>query len=114
MKSEIANVYLSFKGKLSLKKYWLYWNIPMILLVLIVYAIESQGVVLKSKFFQVSNLLILWPFFATSIKRLHDMGKSGWWVLINLIPIIGSIILSLFLSCIPGEKALTDYYEKKF
>lgn len=112
MKYEFVNVYLSFKGRLSLKDYWLYWNVPMILLVLLAYAIESQGFVLKSKIFQVTNVLIIWPFLATSIKRLHDIGKSGWWVLINLIPIIGSIILSLLLSCIPGEKSLTDFYKK--
>ena len=108
----MVNVYLSFKGKLSLKSYWVYWNIPISLIVLAVYIIESQGVVLQSKVFQLTNVLIIWPFLATSVKRLHDIGKSGWWVLINLIPMIGSIILSLFLSCIPGEKALTNYYDK--
>ena len=111
MKSEIVHVYLNFKGKLSLKSYWLYWNIPMILIVLVVYIIESQGVVLKSKVFQLTNVLIIWPFLATSIKRLHDINKSGWWIMINLIPIIGSIILSFALSCISGEEALADYYK---
>ena len=112
MKSEIANAYFSFKGTLSLKKYWLYWNIPMMFLMLVAYIFESQGVVLKSKLFQAANILIIWPFLATSIKRLHDIGKSGWWVLINLIPIIGTIILSLLLSCIPGKKSTTHYYKK--
>jgi uncharacterized membrane protein YhaH (DUF805 family) len=113
VKYEISNIYLGFAGTLSLKNYWLFWNIPIILLVSVVYLLESQGIVLKSKFFQVTNILILWPFVATSIKRLHDMGKSGWWVLVNLIPIIGSIIFSLLLSCIPGEKVLTNYYKNK-
>lgn len=112
MKYQFAKVYLSFKGRLSLKDYWLYWNVPMILLVLLAYATDNHGVVLESIFFQVTNVLIIWPFLATSIKRLHDIGKSGWWVLINLIPIIGSILLSLLLSCIPGEKSLTDFYKK--
>ncbi|MDH3348269.1 MAG: hypothetical protein OEM02_09275 [Desulfobulbaceae bacterium] len=66
MKSEIVNVYLSFNGKLSLKKYWLYWNIPMVLIVLAVYIVEGQGVMLKPKGFQAANILIIWPFLAIS------------------------------------------------
>ena len=37
------------------------------------------------------NLLLIWPSLALTVKRWHDRDKSGWWVLINLIPIIGWI-----------------------
>jgi uncharacterized membrane protein YhaH (DUF805 family) len=36
------------------------------------------------------------PFLAAAVRRLHDTGKSGWWVLLGLIPIIGTIILIVF------------------
>jgi uncharacterized membrane protein YhaH (DUF805 family) len=35
------------------------------------------------------NLLLLWPAVAVSVKRWHDRNRSGWWILINLLPIIG-------------------------
>ena len=35
------------------------------------------------------NLLLLWPAVALSVKRWHDRGKSGWWVLVALVPFIG-------------------------
>ena len=39
----------------------------------------------------VMNVLVLWPAIATSVKRWHDRDKSGWWTLINLIPVVGII-----------------------
>lgn len=35
------------------------------------------------------NLLLLWPTIAVSVKRWHDRGKSGWWVLLALVPWVG-------------------------
>jgi len=35
------------------------------------------------------NLLVLWPAIAVSVKRWHDRDKSGWWVLLSLVPLIG-------------------------
>lgn len=35
------------------------------------------------------NLLLVWPALAISVKRWHDRGKSGWWVLLNLVPVVG-------------------------
>ena len=35
------------------------------------------------------NLLLVWPAVVVSIKRWHDRGKSGWWVLVTLIPFVG-------------------------
>ncbi len=42
-------------------------------------------------------LAVLLPGIAVSVRRLHDTGRSAWWVLIGLIPIIGPIILVVFL-----------------
>jgi len=39
----------------------------------------------------VINLVLLWPVLALSVKRWHDRGKSGWWFLVVLIPLIGWI-----------------------
>jgi uncharacterized membrane protein YhaH (DUF805 family) len=47
-------------------------------------------------------LILLWPSLAIAIKRFHDRDKSGWWVLISLIPIIGPIWLLIELGFLPG------------
>ena len=43
------------------------------------------------------SLGVLLPSFAVNIRRLHDVGKSGWWCLISIIPIIGILIVLYFL-----------------
>jgi len=45
---------------------------------------------------------VLVPGLAVCVRRLHDIGKSGWWVLIGLVPVIGGIWL-LVLMCLDGE-----------
>jgi uncharacterized membrane protein YhaH (DUF805 family) len=47
-------------------------------------------------------LILLWPSLAIAIKRFHDRDKSGWWVLLGLIPIIGPIWLLIELGFLPG------------
>jgi uncharacterized membrane protein YhaH (DUF805 family) len=42
-------------------------------------------------------LFVLLPSIAVTVRRLHDTSRSGWWMLIGLIPLIGTIILLVFL-----------------
>jgi uncharacterized membrane protein YhaH (DUF805 family) len=53
-------------------------------------------------------LAMIIPGIAVSIRRLHDLGKSGWWLFIALIPIIGGIWL-LVLFCTDGTPGVNDY-----
>ncbi len=52
-------------------------------------------------------LAVLLPAIAVTIRRLHDTGRSGWWILIALIPVIGGIVLLVFmvLDSQPGDNA---------
>lgn len=52
----------------------------------------------------VVGLLLFPPHLAVSIRRLHDIGRSGWWVLIALLPVIGWILL-IYWHCKPGVGA---------
>ena len=42
------------------------------------------------------NLAVLIPSLAVGVRRLHDTGKSGWYILIGLIPCVGGLILLVF------------------
>jgi uncharacterized membrane protein YhaH (DUF805 family) len=52
-------------------------------------------------------LAILLPGLGVSIRRLHDTGRSGWWLLIGLVPFVGGITLLVFtcLDSAPGANA---------
>lgn len=100
---KFLQLYFSFTGRLSLKHFWLYWNIPVYL-----------GGALLSYFlvdiFSLPNvqeaigLFLIWPFLATSVKRLHDRDLSGWFLLLHLIPILGTIILLIPIYLTPGTE----------
>ena len=51
---------------------------------------------------------MLVPSLAVAIRRLHDTNKSGWFLLLALIPIVGFIVLIVFLAT-PGEPGPNNY-----
>lgn len=84
------DLYLSFQGRVPRKVLWLYFVLPMFVGALIVTFVDGllgTAPVLSLVF----NLAIIWPSLAISVKRWHDRNKSGWWVLIGLVPVIGPI-----------------------
>ena len=54
---------------------------------------RSAGAGLLSSIF---SLAILIPSIAVSVRRLHDIDRTGWWVLISLVPLVGWIVLLVF------------------
>lgn len=54
------------------------------------------------------GLALFLPALAVQVRRFHDQGRSGWLVLLGLIPVIGSLIL-LVMMCLPGEKGPNAY-----
>jgi uncharacterized membrane protein YhaH (DUF805 family) len=59
----------------------------------------------------VVNLLLTWPALAVSVKRWHDRDKSGWWVLINLVPLIGMVWTLIENGLLPGTPGPNPYGE---
>jgi uncharacterized membrane protein YhaH (DUF805 family) len=76
-------------GRIDRRTWWL-WGVAA-MVGLAVYAtvlLRVAGVSVKATETAV-NLLLLWPSLALSIKRWHDRDKSGWWVLLALVPLVG-------------------------
>ena len=94
--------YFDFKGKISRKQYWfgvLTYSIFLILASCVGMMInETASLVAQS----LVSLIFLIPGLAICVRRLRDIGKNPWWILISLVPIIGALWL-LFLMCKKGE-----------
>jgi uncharacterized membrane protein YhaH (DUF805 family) len=54
------------------------------------------------------GLALLVPWLAVSVRRLHDIGRSGWWVLIGFVPLVGFVVLLVF-ACTRSEPAANRY-----
>ncbi len=92
--------YAVFGGRSRRKEYWffvLFSSIITVVLSIIDGAIgtldSSTGFGLLSGIF---SLAILVPSIAVSVRRLHDIDRTGWWVLLSFVPLIGAIVLLVF------------------
>ncbi|MGH3508641.1 MAG: DUF805 domain-containing protein [Nocardioidaceae bacterium] len=98
--------YAVFAGRASRSEFW-YWELAAFI-VSIVFSVLRQ----VSGAFLVLELLwtlaIIVPTFALGARRLHDIGKSGWWQLLALIPIVGWIIVIVWFAT--GPKPQGDQY----
>jgi uncharacterized membrane protein YhaH (DUF805 family) len=100
--------YADFSGRSRRKEYWMFVLgifIAAILLSIIESAMGMAGMIggaygpLTAIFF----LAILVPSIAVQVRRFHDQDKSGWFVLLALIPLLGSIAVFIFM-CLDGTR----------
>jgi uncharacterized membrane protein YhaH (DUF805 family) len=87
--------YADFKGRANRPEYW--WFFLSYIIVYIVAAIIG-GALKASWLVWIPLLVYIIPLIAAAVRRLHDTGKSGWWYFISLIPLVGTIILIVFLA----------------
>jgi uncharacterized membrane protein YhaH (DUF805 family) len=81
----------SFEGRINRQPYWLF-NVALIVVLGVTAAIDMSIGDPEPGFLSVGLMLFSWwPSLAIQVKRWHDRDKSGWWVLISLIPVIGAI-----------------------
>jgi uncharacterized membrane protein YhaH (DUF805 family) len=82
--------YADFTGRASRPEYW--WFVLFMVGVGVLLSFVSSLVAL------LFNLGMIVPSIAAATRRLHDTGRSGWWQLIALVPLVGWIVLIVFLA----------------
>ena len=97
--------YAVFKGRSRRKEYWTFTLINIAVLVCLTVAEQITGISGIENIFSIYVLAVFLPALSVTIRRLHDIDRNGWWVFITIIPLIGSIILLVFmlLESTPGE-----------
>ena len=104
--------YADFSGRARRKEFWMFFLFYVIFAVVLTiidgligwgFAGGSIGIL-----YTLFSLGILLPYLAVTVRRLHDIGKSGWWYFIGLIPIIGGIWLIVLLAT-AGEPGDNQY-----
>ena len=105
----LTKKYACFSGRARRQEYWMFVLFNIIAGIIIgVIAGVLVGVTKVTAFAylgSIYNLAVLIPGLAVFFRRLHDIGKSGWWWLIAFIPLFGWIVLIVFccLDSQPGE-----------
>jgi uncharacterized membrane protein YhaH (DUF805 family) len=91
--------YTDFTGRANRPEYWWFFLAAFLASLVVSAVSDTLGFVL--------SLAIIVPGLAAGVRRLHDTGRSGWWYLIVFIPIVGGILLIVWLASEgqPGENA---------
>lgn len=108
-KRPVVEKYADFSGRAPRAEYWWFFLGEMIVLVLAMIVDSILGTDIGGTgyglFYFAVWLALFIPALAVGVRRLHDTDRSGWWLLIVLIPLIGAIVLLVFLVSegTPGE-----------
>jgi len=91
--------YAAFTGRARRREYWTFVIVNDIICLILGLIEGLTGITAESDYSVLAiifSLLVLIPTLAVTVRRLHDTGRSGWWLLIGLIPIIGVLVLLIF------------------
>ena len=99
--------YAQFSGRAGRREFWLFQLVHIIISAVLlavdfmVFFGGSIDRILDEAFplFPITTiygLLVLIPGLALSVRRLHDIGRTGWWLLIGFVPLIGFVVLLVF------------------
>ena len=103
----ITTDYFNFQGRARRKEYWMFTLFSSIIYTIffIIFAkimSSPNGYIITVVIY---TLAVFFPTLAVTVRRLHDINRSGWWYLLNFIPVIGVLIIFIFLvlDSTPGD-----------
>jgi len=97
---KVLRQYSDFRGRARRTEYWMFTLVSVLVSVVLAFvdavlALDVGGFGLLGLLY---GLAVLLPSLAVGARRLHDTGRSGWWQLIQIVPVIGMIVLIVFLA----------------
>lgn len=110
----LTEKYFDFSGRATRKEYWSYW-IVMVIANAVIFAVfeflDNMAPYPSSFTFylgKLCQLALFAPSLSAGVRRLHDTGRSGWWICLSFIPVVGIIVL-LVLLCLASEEKENEY-----
>jgi uncharacterized membrane protein YhaH (DUF805 family) len=108
----VLKKYATFEGRARRKEYWFFalFYVLVFLALALVDGVtgtynEDAGIGLLSGLYVLATLI---PSLAVMVRRLHDIGRSGWWVLVGLVPLLGDIVLLVF-ACFDSQPGVNRF-----
>ena len=99
--------YANFEGRLGRGAFWRFVLVNLVVSVVLAVLAQQFGVVVWLAYVAWGLGLIV-PSIAATVRRLHDTNKTGWLVLVGLIPVVGTIVL-IVLCAAQGDAQANDY-----
>jgi len=99
--------FADFSGRSSRPEYW-YFMLPIIVVMFVTNLVDSILLGGMPALSLIVALATLVPTLSAGARRLHDTNRSGWWLLVALIPIVGALAV-IYLCCQPGTEGPNDF-----
>ncbi|MFC7933062.1 DUF805 domain-containing protein [Streptomyces cinereoruber] len=103
---DVLKKYAVFSGRARRKEFWMFQLFNIIAAVILMTVDMLLGT--YPLLYGIYALGIFLPSLGLSVRRLHDTGRSGWWLLIGLVPLVGGIVLFVF-TVLEGEQQQNAY-----
>ncbi len=81
--------HLGVNGRAGRTEFWLFTLVISAIVLVPAYIIFEAYSDVARRYVEISAIIILWPLLAVQVRRWYDRNKSGWWVLMNFVPVIG-------------------------
>ena len=97
----VLKKYADFNGRARRKEFWMFFLFNLIVAIVLGVIDSMIGIPVLGLIYSLGVLL---PSLAVGARRLHDTGKSGWWLLLGLIPLVGLILIIFWvMDSNPGD-----------
>jgi uncharacterized membrane protein YhaH (DUF805 family) len=97
---KVIKNYANFQGRARRKEYWMFFLFYLVTLIIAMVLDKVLGLASATygvgPIYGLYALAMILPSLAVGVRRLHDIDKSGWWMLIALVPFIGGLVLLVF------------------
>jgi uncharacterized membrane protein YhaH (DUF805 family) len=101
----VTQHYFDFNGRARRAEFW--WYILVYIIIVIVLGVIQSILHIGSLLSGLFGLALLLPSLGVGVRRLHDIGRSGWFILLGLIPIVGLLLLYWYAQ--PGVAGSNEY-----
>lgn len=101
----VQHHYADFKGRASRRQFWMFALVYFLLSIVVGIIDGLIGMQIIGIIF---TFALIVPILALTARRLHDIGRSGWWQLLGLVPFIGWVIILVFV-LLPGTAGPNKY-----
>ena len=118
---QMMNLLFGFQGRINRARFW-YAHIGVVIAQIVVFSLAGGAALLQGDPRAMANsasatglmasllfIPIFWVSLALAVKRYHDLGKSGWWIFIVFVPLIGAIWFLIEVGFLPGTKGPNPY-----
>ena len=94
--------YAIFNGRSRRMEFWGFALVNLLILIALGVVdftndAERLSLIGSARFSLIYGLAVLIPAISVTVRRLHDTGRTGWWLLINLLPVIGWLVILIFM-----------------